>query len=985
MRYQKSGQTILELFFILFFLTFLMAMSFTLFTVFDVSQKQVMLTRTQAFIELGNFSDFGGGGHGEDDPEGGNSTLLFNLGENTQGTRVDLTNAQAFQEAVQGELGLVGTKSSARGTGGNNDEARYWNSFRIPRATVNLTSTARLVNRSGNNQQRLFDLKLRQNLWITHNRSIDLQGDTNLANGADQFYTGSVKMMEINNLLNQLPPTQQGLLDNTDALYAALQEIAREDTSLADEAENLEGDLNAAEGLTGGADAALLNIAISLAIQAGFSAIQAGFESFGDFSADVAGEGASTAGGQAASGAAGQAQSGFFNNFVNNFFGVPDLQAGRHLYNFGQVMNFSSNVLNLANSGLALGGKQIEGLQIAAGVTGALGGVASGISNIGAASTTSGVLSGVGQTVSGVGSGVGLADAEAGRVLGIAGAGFSLAGGIASINEGFSKPEGASFIENGEGGGYWVKDGKILSNGVGRFVNNSGELVKGAGFQATSAIGGSIAAAGGIVSQVDPGSTLGAGLSAVGGAVATAGGVGTFAQNVQDGKFKGTPFKFMSAAGGIAAGISATGVSVATLTGNEELGEAFAYGAMAGGAVAVVGALGTLAAQTGEKIGEWSEDRAEAKAAKEQRIKDAEALGMSPKEAKEFVEAGIKQEKQAAKEAFKKAEAKRKANRSEMEAFNEDVWRPMNRAVAAGQAAVGVGHMGKGIAETAKAGKESVNAAEAKLALAEAKHAELLAAEGAAKAIEKSGKDGFAKKLQTSKTDLIPQIQQAREFHEAAVEQIKDDLPAPVYKEYKNLLGDIKAAEVALAQYERDLERLNNGEAVTPQLNEKVVNRGKVATLELERLLAPYTGTPAPGTPARERFTAEQRAKLAEANQYYAGVISQDRLAMNLIAHAEREIEGRIIVENDEQTRDQIREFGQRNAEFLAQHRKRFYAENHPNYYRFKRAELAYRRPKFMNTRDALNRIKTYVHQREQAYQRVKSVLLGKLEETARN
>lgn len=575
----RSGQTLLELLFVLMQVVFFTGLAWSIYAIFDVSQKQTMLARSQAFIELGNFSDYGQSEHGLDDPSNEASQVAFILGEASQGARVNLDQVTGFKDAIEGELNLDGVQVVGGG------QSEYWATYRFPKAITRVSFTVR--------NQDLFGMMLRQGLTIAHNRSLNLQSGGGGAEGSTGLFSGSLRKADLDAIASQQLRTEIGHVDNVTGIERAIASIVREDPSLANEAADVADSVNAADGLAAGAQSALISLALQAALQVGLEQLGSAFE--GTLSgASASAEGATAAAEGAASGSsalassadalsaganAAQSGSGLFGIGGSSFFGEGFIEGGLNLHNFGVATSFASQVLNTANLGFALAGKQVEGLQIASTVTGSLGGISSGLSQLQNFSAAGGFageglgsefFGGLGQVVGGVGSTVSHFDPDAGRAFGIAGAGLGLAQGVSYLNEpGFA--------------------------GLGDF-------------QKLGAVGGVVSSTGGVVSAVDPGSELGTGLSVAGGGLSFAGSAGSFTESFKAGNFEGKPFQLAATTGGLIAGASNVGANVAQLSGNEELGAAFGYGALVGGGLGLVGAGGMLAQGIGEQVAQWNEN-----------------------------------------------------------------------------------------------------------------------------------------------------------------------------------------------------------------------------------------------------------------------------------------------------------------------------------------------------------------------------------------
>lgn len=254
-RLQIRAQTILELVHFAGLLSIFLGVSWYLFTAFEVLQKQTMLVRTQAFIELGNYSDFGTTKHGQDNPTSDQSVITFQLGERTAGTRVDLTKADSFKKAVEGELKLDVRQIQ--------QDDNFWLTFNFPRRTVRLDYSNLSEEQNGS-----FEMILEQPAFIVHGRTIEPSKAPNFfANQKNSFATGSVRFEEALRLTQlTVPALKAGMRDNMTVVQDALREIAKADLSLAAEAESLSKSVSASEAISGGAAASLIQTAISWAI-----------------------------------------------------------------------------------------------------------------------------------------------------------------------------------------------------------------------------------------------------------------------------------------------------------------------------------------------------------------------------------------------------------------------------------------------------------------------------------------------------------------------------------------------------------------------------------------------------------------------------------------------------------------------------------------------------------------------------------------------
>ncbi len=305
--HSQRAQTILELAFFVSFIASFMVLAYAMFSVFNVSQKQTMLLRTQAFIELGNHSDFSQSRHGQDDPKGGKGRVDFSLGQKSKTARVDLDKVEPFKKATEGELQLDITRALK--------DDLYWNRYQLPKAK---TQIVWLENR---NSQPLFQLDLHQTLSIVHNRSIRLSESAVQSSRKETgAYSGSLHFEAFVQLLSASKKITgtQGLIDDLEVIREATRQLVRNDPSLSKEAEELEKSLNAIEGLTGGLQASLISAAIQMAMVEGMQALK-GLSS--------AGRGAQ-GGAQGAAQGAGASYPGLFDRMTGGLFSKPEVAAG---------------------------------------------------------------------------------------------------------------------------------------------------------------------------------------------------------------------------------------------------------------------------------------------------------------------------------------------------------------------------------------------------------------------------------------------------------------------------------------------------------------------------------------------------------------------------------------------------------------------------------------------------------------------------------
>ncbi|MBN8553812.1 MAG: hypothetical protein J0L93_00020 [Deltaproteobacteria bacterium] len=253
-----SGQTILELCFFLMWFAGFFVLAYYLSTIFVVAQKQTMLVRHQAFMELGNYSDYSESKQGEDNPKEAKSQVIFKLGEKTKYVRVDLEKNSDFQKAVQGEIKIDVSRSL--------NQDRFWENYELPKA-----KTTVLWNKQGETQ---VELELMQVVAIAHNRSINLKDTGKKDQKSTGMFSGSMHFNDFVKLAGIELPTERGLRDNQDALKDALKTLVKNDSSLADEAAALEKSINAADSLSGSMEAALIAMAVQIAMQAGMDALK---------------------------------------------------------------------------------------------------------------------------------------------------------------------------------------------------------------------------------------------------------------------------------------------------------------------------------------------------------------------------------------------------------------------------------------------------------------------------------------------------------------------------------------------------------------------------------------------------------------------------------------------------------------------------------------------------------------------------------------
>lgn len=292
------GQSVIELALVGFWVSVFFGLMYYIATVFEVGQKQTMLLRSQAFIELGNFSYFGLAGHGKDDAKESKSHVNFSLGTKAQGVKVNLDKIEDFKKAVDGDLELDGVLSP------QNDV--YWNAFQFPKRRT----TIQWLTGSGNSE---FESELTAQLSIAHNRSLDL---TKSMDPQDYkltgMYSGGLTLRQFAQIASLQDRVESGLVDNVEQVKRALKQLVKDDSSLSDEAEEIESKFNVTQdAITGGAVASLINLAISAVAQVGFEALGNALDA-----GKAAGSSASASAGSAGSSGA---QSGLFERIANNF------------------------------------------------------------------------------------------------------------------------------------------------------------------------------------------------------------------------------------------------------------------------------------------------------------------------------------------------------------------------------------------------------------------------------------------------------------------------------------------------------------------------------------------------------------------------------------------------------------------------------------------------------------------------------------------
>ncbi len=303
----KRGQVVLEIALFLPFIAGMLVMAWYYFSLFDISQKQTMLVRTQAFIELGNYSNYGAAAHGKDDVKNKNSQVIFRLGRKTAGTMVDMEKVKTFSDAMKGEL-EVDVNAPTK-------EDPMWSKYRFPKGET------KLIWQNYRNAKPLIEISLEQTLGIAHNRSIDLDRPTRASDrdfAATGMYTGSLHLNDLSKLqgiMGKIPPLK-GFTDNRDALKARIREIAKNDPSLSNEARKLESSIDGSNFYNSGAIAAAIAAAIQIAMAAGADSLS---QLFGKIPPPPSGaEGVASAGASTAAGSGGNVFSNFMNGITQN-------------------------------------------------------------------------------------------------------------------------------------------------------------------------------------------------------------------------------------------------------------------------------------------------------------------------------------------------------------------------------------------------------------------------------------------------------------------------------------------------------------------------------------------------------------------------------------------------------------------------------------------------------------------------------------------
>jgi hypothetical protein len=374
-RRNKNGQTIIELAFFVSFFSGFVVLAYLIFSMFNISQKQTMLLRNQAFMELGNFSDFGAGKQGQEAAKDSKSQVTFKLGKKSERTRVDISKSEAFKKAVDGDLRIDVTRSVK--------DDYFWDTYQIPKAKTTLLWL------EGRNSKGLLEFSLEEQLMIAHNRSIDsaksILAATQKKTGA---YSGSIQLDAYAVLVKeaQKMENREGLVDDLELVRQISKRLIRDDPSLSDEAAKLEKSLNAVDGLTGGAQAALISAAIQVALVSGLEALKSAAPAAGGAS------GGAGAGGQAAAGG-----KNLFNSLTGNAFGSPTAVAQN--VSGGQILAapFKAALSPVTNAYQGLAGtmKGVSGLATSSGATwGNMTGAMTGLSQMGTSASFSAGLAG---------------------------------------------------------------------------------------------------------------------------------------------------------------------------------------------------------------------------------------------------------------------------------------------------------------------------------------------------------------------------------------------------------------------------------------------------------------------------------------------------------------------------------------------------------------------------------------------------------------
>ncbi len=266
LKQKRRGQTLVEFVLYVFWSVTFIVFLYYLNSVFEISQKQTMLLRTQAFMELGGHSFFGVKAHGKDDPNNKQDRIAFVLGKKTQmfadsyyqdKTVPDLEgkDLEVFRKAVEGKLEVEVNRATR--------DDYFWQTFRFPKAETRLV----WYEDSKDKSKPTFEIPLRQLLAIQNGRNINVNSGSPSIEKTGLF-SGSVQMNDVMDLMqfSQNLTQQRGLIDDLDPLRAKVRQLVKNDSSLSQEAEALEKSLSAADGLQGGGTQALIATAIQVAV-----------------------------------------------------------------------------------------------------------------------------------------------------------------------------------------------------------------------------------------------------------------------------------------------------------------------------------------------------------------------------------------------------------------------------------------------------------------------------------------------------------------------------------------------------------------------------------------------------------------------------------------------------------------------------------------------------------------------------------------------
>lgn len=1018
------AQTILELLFVVVVFSFFFGLSMFAFNIFDVAQKQVMLTRTQAMMELGNHSDFTGQEQGKDDPNDQGSQIYFTLGTPSEQTRVSLDSIDTFKKAVEGDMQVI--------SGAAQDGNSYWAKYRFPKFKTNVgTKISWSTGGIQESNDPTFDFDLSTYLAIAHNRSIDLQNKSSDQNVEKGLYSAGIHFLDLGKISDLPADVLEGSLDNTTSVEARLKALVTQDSSLSDEAKSILGKVKAVDGITGGAEAALIQLAISLAYQAAISNLPTPEGISGDladlsdslgklsFGANVAGSIAAAAGTPipglnyvgAGLGALGGLTSAF--NTLGGGLTLGDDLLG----NIASVSNFSSQVLSTANLGFQLAGKNIEGLNIASQVTGVVGGFAGGISGLQNATSNSQVLGSLGNLSGASASAFSLAGQdELAKGFGIAAAGFGVSGSVANFAESY-----------GQGG--WITTD---ANGVQSFQ----AWDEGGRWAATTSLGEVIQQAGGFVSQIDSGSQIGTAFSLVGGAVGTAGMIGGTGYKLANGKYEHTSDALMDIGAVVASG-SAAGTQLAKITGNEKLAEAFAYGSIAGGAIALTGAAMKIGGEIKEGIQEWQanqKEKKEVKAAMETlKSGDTEKIALLDRDIRQKAETKIatdtaKAENKAIADAVKTID---KGNDSKISQLDPELRQKADEYIAKREEAKVAGDLLKDsipstddvvkqlqaqkdeyqsqINEKMKLAADSstsfdqeegllqqASEIQAKIdgldkQLEQAKYKDLndafltmqqtnqaassalqLAAifkqamgAGAASAIESSGYENFQAQLAAQSNQSIQQVIAQQEKNFSELKTSLQSTMSPV--EYDGVRTDMDNVEKMYAE----LKKTDSNDR-----DEDAILAGQESLKKLQEYADQTSGVPSSESPSRPQYILERltlvQNTLKKANEYYRGVQAKDAQVWTYVNLAESQLQDRRIVSSNLSQRQTLRDQGRQVAKQIRLHRERYYPIDNQLSYRLRKAEFSYSRPQFVTAREALYETRDALLKRNRAVQNIR-------------